>query len=125
MPEALSALAVATRAQSSAICLSFDIGRDAISSGTPSSGQLTCNGTGELECLGNHNASTLLEFDRPLATLASPDVALITMFHLELLSFGFIHFNGLQIMNKFDLLVEHFLVRVIATEQLKLCKDYK
>jgi len=87
----------------------------------PSSWNLTSNCATELEGLGNENTGTLLELGKPLPTLASPDIAFVTVLEFELLRLGVGHLDGFEIMDELDLLVEDLLVGVITTEQLRLC----
>ena len=86
----------------------------------PASRDLTSDGAAELEGLGNVDTSALLELGEPLSTFSSPDVALVAVLKFELLSFAIGHFNGLEIMDKLNLLVEDLLVRVVATEEFRL-----
>jgi hypothetical protein len=63
-------------------------------------------GTTELECLGHKNTRTLLELHKPLATLTCPDVALVTVLVLGLLSLDPSNFDQLQIMAGLDFLTQ-------------------
>jgi hypothetical protein len=87
------------------IRLSDDICRNAIPTSIPPSGDLNRNSTTQFESLGDENAGTFLEPDKPLTGFTSPDTALVTMFVFEFLRFSFSDLDGLQIANKFDFLV--------------------
>ena len=70
----------------------------------------------------NEYAGILLELDEPLAALASPDIALVTVLVLVLLRFLLSGLERLQIVDELDLLVEDLLLRVVTTEQFRLCE---
>ena len=72
--------------------------------------------------LGRQDAVILLELDEPLVALAGPDVDLLAVLVLVLLGFGLSSLERLQIVDELDLLVEDLLLRVIATEEFRLCK---
>jgi hypothetical protein len=81
------------------IDLSNNVIGDTVATGVPPSRDLTTDSSTELECLWNENTSTLLELEEPLVTFASPDVTLISVLDLELLSFSFRDLNRFQVMN--------------------------
>ena len=101
--------------------MSDNVVGNSITSSVPSSWNLTSDCATELEGLGNVDAGTLLELGEPLTTLASPDVALVTVLEFEFLGFGVGHLDGFEIVNELDFLVEDLLVGVVTTEQLRLC----
>ena len=101
--------------------MSDNVVGNSITSSMPSSWNLTSDCATELEGLGNVDAGTLLELGEPLATLASPDVALVTVLEFEFLGFGVGHLDGFEIVDELDFLVEDLLVGVVTTEQLRLC----
>jgi hypothetical protein len=70
----------------------------------PPSGDLNRNSTTRFESLGDEDAGTFLELDKPLTGFTSPNTALVTMFVFELLHFSFSDLDGLQIVNEFDFL---------------------
>jgi hypothetical protein len=86
---------------------------------SPPSGDLTHNSMTKFESLGDEDAGTFLELDKPLTGFTSPDIAPIAMFVFEFLRFSFSDLDGLQIVNEFDFLVEGLFVRVVAAEQLR------
>jgi hypothetical protein len=96
--------------------LSDDIRRNTISTSIPPSGDLS---TTKFESLGDEDAGTFLELDKPLTGFTSPDIAPIAMFVFEFLRFSFSDLDGLQIVNEFDFLVEDLFVWVVAAEQLR------
>ena len=101
--------------------MSDNVVGNSVTSSMPSSWNLTSDCATELEGLGNVDAGTLLELGEPLATLASPDVALVTVLEFEFLGFGVGHLDGFEIVDELDFLVEDLLVGVVTTEQLRLC----
>ena len=108
-------------AQSCTIYLCDDVCKYAVSTSIPPSWYLAGDSTTELEHLGHKDMHTLLELHKPLATLTHPDVALVTMLILELLSLGPSDFDWLQIVAELDFLVEDFLVWAVAVEQFRFC----
>lgn len=104
--------------ESRSINLLNDIVGNAVASGVPPSGDLTSDSAAERERFRNHNAGTLLQLGEPLVTLAGPDVALVSVLQLELVCFGIGNFDRFEVMEKFDLLVEDLLFRVIPTEEI-------
>jgi hypothetical protein len=106
------------------ICLCDDVCRYAVSTSIPPSWYLPGDSTTELERLGHKDTRALLELHKPLATLARPDVTLVTVLVLELLSLGLSNFDWLQIADELDFLVEDFLVRVVAVEQFRFCRGH-
>jgi len=105
--------------ESCTIHLSDDIVGNPVAPGVPTSRDLASNSSTELEGLGNVHTGTLLELCEPLTAFGSPDVALIAVLQLELLRLRVRDLDGLEIVEKFDLLVEDLLVRVIASEELR------
>lgn len=105
--------------EGTAVGLSNDVCWNTVASSIPASRELTTDNAVELERLGNENARTLLELNKPLATLTSPNVALVAVLILELLRLDLRSFEGLEVVDKLDLLVEDFLVGVVAAEQLR------
>jgi hypothetical protein len=101
------------------IRLSDDIRRNAIPTSTPPSGDLNRNSTTKFESLGDKDAGTFLELDKPLASFTSPETALVIMFVFEFLRFSFSDLDGLQIVNEFDFLDDDLFVRIVAAEQLR------
>ena len=72
------------------ICLSNDICRNAIPTSIPPSGDLNRNSMTRFESLGDEDAGTFLELDKPLTGFTSPDsdTVLVTMFVFEFLRFS-------------------------------------
>ena len=105
------------------IRLSDDIRRNAIPTSIPPDGDLNRNSTTKFEILGDEDAGTFLELDKPLTSFTSPDTALVTMFVFEFLRFSFSDLDGLQIVNEFDFLVEDLFVRVVAAEQFRFYRE--
>ncbi|KAG1835851.1 hypothetical protein DFJ58DRAFT_735415 [Suillus subalutaceus] len=83
----------------------------------------TSNEATEFERLGDKYARTLLELDEPLVTFSGPYAAFVAMLILELLGLRLCDLDCFQTMNKLDLLVEDFLLGIIAAEQLGLCGE--
>ena len=108
--------------QRDTVRLGNNVLRDTVATGTPTTRDLSSDETTELERLGDEDASSLLELDEPLATFRSPDVALVAVLVLELLSLNFRRFKGLQIVNELNLLMEDLLLRVVSAEQFGLCR---
>ena len=101
------------------IGLCDDIFGDTVSSSVPSSRQLTGNDSVEFDRLRNENSRSFLEFDKPLARLLSPDVALFTLFPLESLSVLLRDLESFKVVGELDFLVEDLLVRVVAVEEIR------
>ena len=79
---------------------------------------LTGDSTRELERLRDVDTRSLLELHEPLATLDSPDVEVVNMLQLELVSLFLSSLEGLKIVRELDLLVEGLLVGIISSEVL-------
>ena len=105
--------------ESRAVSLSDDVSRDTKATRFPTRRDLAGNGAAERERLRDEDPRTLLELDEPLAFACSPDVTLVTVFVLELLRVGLSRFERFQIVEKFDLLMEDFLLWIIALEELR------
>ena len=109
--------------KSSTIDLSDDVFGNTVTASRPPRGNLTSDETVEVERLGNDDASTFLEFDVPLARCCGPNIDLVLMLQLELVCFGLGNFERLEIMVELNLLVEGLFERVIAVEELGLCRN--
>ena len=100
--------------------LGNDVCGDTVATGVSTGGDLASDELTKLERLRNKDTRSLLELHKPLAALACPDVALVTMLVLELLGVGLSGFEGLEVVQNLDLLVEDLLLRVVPAEQLRL-----
>ena len=95
--------------------VSDDVVRNSVTSSMSSN--LTSNyATG----VRNEDTGTLLELGEPLPTLASRDIALVTVLEFELLRLGVGHRDEYEIVDQLDFLVED-LVGVVTAERLRLC----
>lgn len=103
--------------KSSPVSLGDDVRGDAVAASVPSGRDLSSNKTAELCCLGNEDSSTLLELDKPLATFASPDVTLVSVLVLVLLSLYVRNLKRFEVVNELDLLMEDLLFRVVSSEE--------
>lgn len=103
--------------ESGSVGLSDDIVGNTVTASVPSSGNLSSDGATEREGLGDHDASTLLELGEPVTTFSGPDITLVAVLQLELLRLGFCNFDGLEVVDEFDLLVEDLLTRIVSTEK--------
>ena len=88
----------------------------------PSGGNLPSNRATECKRLRDENASALLELDKPLATLTRPDIAVIAVLVLKFRRLGLGNFDGLEIMDEFNFLVEYLLLGVVPAEELRFCE---
>jgi hypothetical protein len=113
------------RPQSSSVSLSDNIGRDAISACVPASGKLTSDKSTERHSLGDKDASTLLEANKPFARRLSPSIAFLTMLKLEFVSFFSGHLHSFEIVCKLNLLVKTLPLWIIAFEKLGFCTELK
>jgi len=96
---------------------------NAVSTCMPSRGDLAGDGTTEFEGLGYEDASSFLEFDKPLAIFSSPNVTVIAILVFELFSLCLGNLDGFQVVNEFNLLAENFFVRIVASEKLRFCEE--
>lgn len=108
--------------QRGAVGLSDDVVGNTIASGVPTGGDLTSNGATKLKGLGNEDDCSFLQLGEPLIALARPDIAFIAVLKLEFLGLRVGNFDGFEIVEKLNLLVERFLVGVVAAEELRFCK---
>jgi hypothetical protein len=102
------------------IGLDDDILRNAISTGVPTSGNLTSNRPAEFEGLRNKHSSAFLEFDEPLFVRGGPDVTLVAVFVLELFGLGSADFNRFKVVGELYLLIENFPIGVISPKEFGL-----
>ena len=107
----------------STISLSNNVFGNAITSSMPAGRDLTGNCSAKLEGLGNKDTGTLLQLNEPLSILSSPNVAFLIVLKLEFLGFNIRDLNWFKVVNKLNLLVKYLLVRIVATEKFRFCKD--
>ena len=93
-----------------------------VTSSVPASWDLPTDGTAELESLRDKDTRTLLKLDEPLPSIGSPDITLLAMLVLVALSICLGCLKWLEVMEKFDFLVEDLSVGIIAAEKLRFCE---
>ena len=108
--------------QGGSVGLSNDVGRDAVTIPVPAGRDLSSHKAAEPSGLGDENVSALLELDKPLATFTGPDIASIAVLVLVLQRLNLGGLEGLEVVDELNLLVEDLLLRVVAAEQLRLCR---